>query len=244
MAPGELWSRAALLFEQALDQPPEARTEYLRRVTGEDGELRGAVESLLAFDDNAAISPPLPAPFLGESAHIGAYRLVQLLSEGGMGSVWLGERSGGEIRQRVAVKLLHRQFFGRSRNEPGISSVMAGPVVLGMPLCHRNDVVTVIPATASEDGGVGFGSWAPTAADGDPLEAMAKVVAKAKAVRFAKAVAAEPQLAAEAADTPKLALRGNAEDAADQPAIVSAVGDIAMVAPAADIGFGLRSNAE
>lgn len=34
---------------------------------------------------------------------------------------------------------------------PGISSVMAGPVVLGMPLCHRNDVVTVIPATASED---------------------------------------------------------------------------------------------
>ena len=33
---------------------------------------------------------------------------------------------------------------------PGISSVMAGPVQLGRPLCHRNDVVSVIPATADE----------------------------------------------------------------------------------------------
>lgn len=34
---------------------------------------------------------------------------------------------------------------------PGISSVMAGPVQLGRPLCHRNDVVSVIPATAPEE---------------------------------------------------------------------------------------------
>jgi len=34
---------------------------------------------------------------------------------------------------------------------PGISSVMTGPIVLGKPLCHRTDTVTVIPATLSED---------------------------------------------------------------------------------------------
>lgn len=34
---------------------------------------------------------------------------------------------------------------------PGISSVMAAPVMLGKPLCHREDVVQVIPATLSED---------------------------------------------------------------------------------------------
>ncbi|MEL7543865.1 MAG: precorrin-2 C(20)-methyltransferase [Pseudomonadota bacterium] len=33
---------------------------------------------------------------------------------------------------------------------PGISSVMTGPVVLGKPLCHRTDTVTVIPATLDE----------------------------------------------------------------------------------------------
>ncbi|MEO0619817.1 MAG: precorrin-2 C(20)-methyltransferase [Pseudomonadota bacterium] len=33
---------------------------------------------------------------------------------------------------------------------PGISSVMTGPIVLGKPLCHRTDTVTVIPATLEE----------------------------------------------------------------------------------------------
>lgn len=34
---------------------------------------------------------------------------------------------------------------------PGISSVMAAPVMLGKPLCHREDVVRVIPATLPEE---------------------------------------------------------------------------------------------
>lgn len=34
---------------------------------------------------------------------------------------------------------------------PGISSVMASPIMLGKPLCHREDTVTVIPATLPEE---------------------------------------------------------------------------------------------
>lgn len=34
---------------------------------------------------------------------------------------------------------------------PGISSVMAAPVVLGKPLCHRTDTVTIVPATLPEE---------------------------------------------------------------------------------------------
>lgn len=34
---------------------------------------------------------------------------------------------------------------------PGVSSILAAPVQLGMPLCHRDDVVSVIPATLSEE---------------------------------------------------------------------------------------------
>jgi precorrin-2 C(20)-methyltransferase len=34
---------------------------------------------------------------------------------------------------------------------PGISSVLAAPVQLGMPLCHREDIVSIIPATLSEE---------------------------------------------------------------------------------------------
>ncbi len=34
---------------------------------------------------------------------------------------------------------------------PGISSVLAAPATLGMPLCHREDIVSIIPGTLSED---------------------------------------------------------------------------------------------
>ena len=34
---------------------------------------------------------------------------------------------------------------------PGVTSIVAGGAALKMPLCHRDDVVTVIPATIDED---------------------------------------------------------------------------------------------
>jgi len=34
---------------------------------------------------------------------------------------------------------------------PGISSILAAPVQLGKPLCHREDTVSVLPATMDED---------------------------------------------------------------------------------------------
>ncbi len=37
---------------------------------------------------------------------IGAYSLISLIGQGGMGSVWLGERSDGRFERRVAVKFL------------------------------------------------------------------------------------------------------------------------------------------
>ena len=34
---------------------------------------------------------------------------------------------------------------------PGVSSILAAPVQLGMPLCHREDTVSILPATLCED---------------------------------------------------------------------------------------------
>ncbi len=47
----------------------------------------------------------------------------------------------------------HARLAGRFKTTvvPGISSILAAPVQLGMPLCHREDVVSVLPATLSED---------------------------------------------------------------------------------------------
>ncbi len=44
-------------------------------------------------------------PFATVGAIIGAYRLVERISDGGMGSVWLAERADGAYKRRVALKL-------------------------------------------------------------------------------------------------------------------------------------------
>lgn len=81
-----------------------------------DAELRAEVESLLSFDSskvegltdrvsNAAgdVLRTMGGP---ELSHCGPYRLVRLLGSGGMGAVYLAERTDGEVQQQVAVKLL------------------------------------------------------------------------------------------------------------------------------------------
>jgi serine/threonine-protein kinase len=56
-------------------------------------------ELLHAFADATADPAQVPRT-------IGAFRLVRLLGQGGMGAVWLAERQAGDFQQQVAVKLL------------------------------------------------------------------------------------------------------------------------------------------
>jgi serine/threonine-protein kinase len=105
------WRRAAILFERALDQPPELREEFLHRVCGGDHDLRTAVESLLALDEEAEDvgSESLPdagLPLPSASPHLEGYRLLEPIGHGGMGRVWLAERAVDDVWQRVAIKLM------------------------------------------------------------------------------------------------------------------------------------------
>jgi serine/threonine-protein kinase len=47
---------------------------------------------------------PEPSPAAATVDRIGPWRLVRLLGSGGMGDVWLGERSDGTVEHRVAIK--------------------------------------------------------------------------------------------------------------------------------------------
>src|SRR6266568_3976569 len=103
-----------LLFHELVDLSPAERGRILaERKVGAD--VRAEVESLLDFHSadaltgcvaNAAAellySCGTPAP-----SQCGQYRLIRLLGSGGMGAVYLAERSDGEIQQMVAVKVLH-----------------------------------------------------------------------------------------------------------------------------------------
>jgi len=104
-----------VLFHELSDLSPADRERVFRdRRIG--SELRAEVESLLGFDETSqedltgrvshAAEELLGSADGRESGRCGPYRLVRLLGSGGMGAVYLAERTDGEIKQHVAVKLL------------------------------------------------------------------------------------------------------------------------------------------
>jgi tetratricopeptide (TPR) repeat protein len=52
------------------------------------------------------VEPAIASTGEWRSSTLGPYTLISKIGQGGMGSVWLAERTDGEIQQRVAIKLL------------------------------------------------------------------------------------------------------------------------------------------
>ncbi len=118
------WARVCAVLDQVLDAPDEvSRRAVLENCCADDPALRAEVESLL--QGRTAASARLDRPVLewadqlvaDESAQagenlagtlIGPWRLLSELGRGGMGTVWLAERSDAGFQQQVALKLLKR----------------------------------------------------------------------------------------------------------------------------------------
>ncbi len=155
-------ARTYELFGEALELAPAEREAWLRAQVGDDQTLFDAVRALLRADaaaglldaDVAAIAEPFVTASLdeverGATRHVGKvfgpYRILSLLGQGGMGSVWLAAREDGGFDQQVAIKLVAGalptrealQRFARERQilarlaHPGIARVLDGGSVDG-----------------------------------------------------------------------------------------------------------------
>jgi serine/threonine protein kinase/tetratricopeptide (TPR) repeat protein len=159
------------LFLAAAEKVPAERSAFLDEACGADAELRRRVEQLLGAHDEPG-SQPLPprqtadeAPPAEPAEGVGAvvagrYKLLQLLGEGGMGSVFMAEQTQ-PVKRMVALKVVKagmdsKAVLGRFEAErqalalmdhPNIAKVLdAGTTERGQPFFVM-DLVKGVPLT-------------------------------------------------------------------------------------------------
>jgi tetratricopeptide (TPR) repeat protein len=139
----ERWRRAEELFHEAAGLPPAERATFLAAQCPDDSEMREAVERLLAStaSPGGAIAEAVgsAAALWAESRagsvagrRIGPYLVMELIGEGGMGSVYRAVRDGDGFRKEVALKVIKRgmdtdSIVRRFRNERQILATLDHP---------------------------------------------------------------------------------------------------------------------
>ena len=123
------WQKIKEIVGSVLERPPEERSAYLDQACSQDSALRAEVESLLAAHQDSSPLPAFPwqvsdpektissagAQLATEARHlrIGAYRILHLLGEGGMGVVYEAEQD--RPRRRVALKVIKSEWGSPER---------------------------------------------------------------------------------------------------------------------------------
>ena len=137
--------RVEAVFAVAVAKASEAeRAAYLEGACGDDVALRERVEALLASHEAAEgflSRPPLadaastvadnPAIAEGPGTRIGRYKLLQVIGEGGFGSVFMAEQEH-PVRRKVALKIIKlgmdtRQVIARFEAERQALAMMDHP---------------------------------------------------------------------------------------------------------------------
>ena len=126
---GERWHQIQEMFHAAVVLSEPERRWFLQANCGADAELMDAVAAMLIADEDrtSLLDRGLPeiafemletaadAQEMPPAVEIGPYRLMNLLGEGGMGVVWLAERT--DTGNQVAIKFLPNAGLSPARRD-------------------------------------------------------------------------------------------------------------------------------
>ncbi len=112
------WQAVDKILDEVVDVSPSKQREILQRSCGDDVSLRREVEKLLSNLETAPDFMEVPAvnsaltllndergeKLIGQN--IGPYRLLKLIGQGGMGTVYLASRIDEAYRKEVAIKIV------------------------------------------------------------------------------------------------------------------------------------------
>jgi serine/threonine protein kinase/tetratricopeptide (TPR) repeat protein len=137
------WQRVQSIFLAAADLPAAERSHVLDELCDGDVELRMDVETLLAADDDSAIT--IDSAIQGVASNfvdnplligerVGVYRIVREIGRGGMGSVYLALRDDEEYTKEVALKVVKQgmntaEVLRRFRDERQILANLDHPYI-------------------------------------------------------------------------------------------------------------------
>src|SRR5215468_284827 len=114
------WQALSPHLDQALEMTDSERSTWLSSLRSENPNLARQLEILLeehrelsreGFLDASALELPGGPGLAGQI--LGVYTLVSQIGRGGMGTVWLADRSDGRFERRVAVKVLNIALMGK-----------------------------------------------------------------------------------------------------------------------------------
>lgn len=104
----ERWAHWSPVLDELLEASTRTRARRVEALRAEDGaEELEALLAGLAQVDAGFLETPAPLAAVGvEGQVVGAYRLEQLIGEGGMGVVWRARRADGRFDGHVAIKFV------------------------------------------------------------------------------------------------------------------------------------------
>jgi len=114
----ERWQQIKGVLDQALELKPEQRSAFLDQACNGDQLLRQEVESFLAGDSEGKgefLEKPWVSATIAEEEtqswvgrRVGTYEVIEMIGEGGMGSVYRAARADQQYKKQVAIKVVKR----------------------------------------------------------------------------------------------------------------------------------------